>query len=249
MTHGRKVCNTLKEIRRQIADRNDIAYLTTDCHFEGECQGTCPKCEAELKYLENELHKRRLAGKVATVAGISLGLASTFSACNAPQQQQTDIPIIPKLETIADTVNLDTIPDVIFVSDYLGTMGEVLHSDDIIRKEDFDDEKIYKIFQIEVYPEFPGGDKELKKFLENNLVYPEDTKENRIEGRVLVSFVVNKDGRISDVEVMRSVHHILDEEAVRIVKAMPKWIPGKHFDMPINVRFSLPIEFKLNDKE
>ena len=114
MTHGRKVCNTLKEIRRQIADRNDIAYLTTDCHFEGECQGTCPKCEAELKYLENELHKRRLAGKAATVAGISLGIASTFSACNAPQQTDWDG---WEGEIVEDTVYFDTNPsDTIVVS-------------------------------------------------------------------------------------------------------------------------------------
>ena len=91
MTHGRKVCNTLKEIRQQIADKNEIEYVTSECHFEEECKGTCPKCDAEVKYLEKELHKRKQLGKTATIAGISLGIAGTFSACNAPQQTNTPI--------------------------------------------------------------------------------------------------------------------------------------------------------------
>ena len=81
MTHGRKICNTLKEIRRQIADKNEIEYTTSECHFEGECEGTCPKCDAELRYIENELHKRKNFGKAAAVAGIALGMAMPFTGC------------------------------------------------------------------------------------------------------------------------------------------------------------------------
>jgi hypothetical protein len=87
MTHGKETCKILKKIRQQIADKNEIEYTTSECSFKGECTGTCPKCEAELKYIENELHKRKQLGKIATIAGISLGIASTFSACNnAPKQ-------------------------------------------------------------------------------------------------------------------------------------------------------------------
>ena len=86
MTHGRKVCNTLKEIRQQIADKNEIEYVTSECHFEGECKGTCLKCESEVKYLEKELHKRKLIGKAVAVAGISLGVAGIFPACNTSKQ-------------------------------------------------------------------------------------------------------------------------------------------------------------------
>ena len=81
MTLGKKTCKILKEIRQQIADRNDIEYITSECHFQGECKGTCPKCEAELQYLENELSKRRQLGKAVAVAGISLGLLGTFPSC------------------------------------------------------------------------------------------------------------------------------------------------------------------------
>ena len=81
MSYGKEVCKKLKEIRQQIADKNEIAYATDDCHFDGECQGTCPKCDAELRYIETELHKRKHFGKAAAVAGISLGVAMSFSGC------------------------------------------------------------------------------------------------------------------------------------------------------------------------
>jgi hypothetical protein len=91
MTHGRKVCNTLKEIRQQIADKNEIEYTTSECHFEGECRGTCPKCESEVKYLEKELHKRSQLGKAVAVAGIALGMAGTFSAYSQNTLQNDSI--------------------------------------------------------------------------------------------------------------------------------------------------------------
>ena len=91
MNYGKKVCNTLKEIRQTIADQNNIEYDTTECHFEGECQGTCPKCDAELQYLEREINKRKHIGKVAAIAGISLGIATTFGACLKGDPEPTSI--------------------------------------------------------------------------------------------------------------------------------------------------------------
>ena len=95
MTYGKQICKTLKEIRQTIAEKNNIQYAPTECHFDGECQGTCPKCEAELRYLENEIGKRKHVGKVATIAGISFGIASAFSACNPIEG---DIPPPPIIE-------------------------------------------------------------------------------------------------------------------------------------------------------
>jgi len=86
MTHGKRTCKILKEIRKQIAEKNDIEYVTSECHFQGECEGTCPKCEEELRYLENELQKRRQLGKVVAVAGIALGIVGTSFDCKAQQQ-------------------------------------------------------------------------------------------------------------------------------------------------------------------
>ena len=92
MTYGRTVCDKLKEIRLDIANKNDILLETSECHFDGECQGTCPKCEAEVRLLENELLKRKHLGKVATIAGISFGIASTFSACAKTPPEGDPVP-------------------------------------------------------------------------------------------------------------------------------------------------------------
>ena len=84
MTHGKNICNQLKEVRKRIAEENDIPLEIEECTYKGECRGTCPRCEAEVRYLENALADRLRLGKVATVAGLALGLAATAQA-QAPQ--------------------------------------------------------------------------------------------------------------------------------------------------------------------
>jgi hypothetical protein len=78
---GKNKCRILKEIRQKIADENDIPYVTRECTYQGECRGTCPKCEAELRYLERELEKRRSLGKTVAVAAVAAGLSLTLTAC------------------------------------------------------------------------------------------------------------------------------------------------------------------------
>ena len=79
-TRGRNICNTLKAIRKQIADANGISYSPEECHFKGECKGTCPKCEQDVRDLEHELHLRQMAGKAIKVAGVALGITA-LTAC------------------------------------------------------------------------------------------------------------------------------------------------------------------------
>lgn len=78
---GKNKCKILKEIRQKIADENDIPYVTRECTYQGDCKGTCPKCEAELRYLEQELEKRRSLGKTVAVAAVAAGLSLSLSAC------------------------------------------------------------------------------------------------------------------------------------------------------------------------
>jgi len=102
------------------------------------------------------------------------------------------------------------------------------------------------IFQVvEEMPHFPGGEEALMKWLSENIRYPVIAQENGIQGRVICQFVVNTDGSIVDIQVVRGVHPSLDEEAVRVIKSMPKWIPGKQRGKPVRVRFTLPINFRL----
>lgn len=106
-------------------------------------------------------------------------------------------------------------------------------------------EEIYNSIEIEAYPEFDGGMKEWYKFIQKNLRYPANALENEKQGKVFVSFVVERDGSISDVKVMRGVGYGMDEEASRVIKKSPKWKPGKQAGKPVRVRFNMPISFTL----
>lgn len=98
---------------------------------------------------------------------------------------------------------------------------------------------------VEEMPQYPGGMQAMLSFLQENITYPKDAQEKKISGRVLVTFVVEKDGSISNVETVKSVFPSLDEEAVRIVKGMPNWKPGKQNGKVVRVKYTLPISFSL----
>ena len=110
-----------------------------------------------------------------------------------------------------------------------------------------DNDSIYEICQV--MPEFPGGEQALMKFVSSNVHYPEEAKDKGIEGRVFVSFVVEKDGSVTEVEVRKGIGKLCDEEAARVVKAMPKWKPGMQDGKPVRVHYNLPFFFKLTEKE
>ena len=98
---------------------------------------------------------------------------------------------------------------------------------------------------VEEQPGYPGGDEARIKFLQENIKYPEEAKELGVQGKVFVTFVVEVDGSITDVRVLRGIGAGCDEEAIRVVKSMPKWVPGKQRGVPVRVQFNLPIKFTL----
>lgn len=112
-----------------------------------------------------------------------------------------------------------------------------------------------KVFTRKVYylvdemPSFPGGLEELHKWIDSNVQYPEVAWKNGIEGRVLLNFIVEKDGSLRDSIVIRSVHPMIDREALRLVGQMPKWNPGKRAGVPVRVRYFLPIKFKIGESK
>ncbi|WP_329903975.1 TonB family protein [Porphyromonas pogonae] len=109
------------------------------------------------------------------------------------------------------------------------------------------EENLEQIFEIvEENPEFVGGTAKMYKWMKDNLNYPEIAQENNVQGKVIVRFVVERDGSISNVEVARGVDPQLDKEAMRMVKAMPKWKPGMQQGKAVRARFTLPVVFKLN---
>lgn len=103
-----------------------------------------------------------------------------------------------------------------------------------------------KVFDVvEQMPSFPGGQSALMSYLANNIKYPVVAQENGVQGRVVVSFVVERDGSITDVQVVRSVDPSLDREAQRVVRSMPKWIPGKQNGQAVRVKYNVPVSFRL----
>ena len=204
---GKQICSYLKSVRREVAAANGIDLEIPDCTFEGECPGTCPRCEAEVRQLEQALSQRqRLSQKVAIV-GVAMGL--TLSGMSVAQAQN----VSPQ----------DTIDDEVM---WVG-MEEPLHPLPQVRAE------------------FPGGTDALRAFLAENCHYPKEAKEKQQQGVVLLEFVVEEDGTISTVTVLRGVCEALDEEAIRVVKAMPKWKPGENNGQPCRSYFQLPITFAL----
>mgnify|MGYP006391659631 CR=1 FL=1 len=118
------------------------------------------------------------------------------------------------------------------------------HKEEIIVEEKKPEkEEVFRA--VEQMPQFPGGDAELMKFLRDNIVYPAMAQENNVQGKVIAQFVVTKTGDIGEVKVVKSVDRDLDNEAVRLVKKLPKFIPGRMNGQAVNVWYTLPVQFKL----
>jgi len=118
-------------------------------------------------------------------------------------------------------------------------------------QEDNDNDEFIGFILFSKEPEFPGGTDSLYKFLESNLTYPEDAKKDSIQGRVICRFTIDTDGSITDIRVLRSVHPSLDAEAVRVLSAMPKWVPAEtDGNKKIKCKYTFPVVFKMDtDKQ
>lgn len=122
------------------------------------------------------------------------------------------------------------------------------HKEEVVQEKPREEKKKEEVLtHVEQMPKFPGGDAELYKFISNNLNYPAMAIENNVQGKVVVQFVVTKDGSIGNVKVVRSVDRDLDNEAIRVCKKLPKFIPGKQNGQPVNVWYTLPVTFKLQN--
>ena len=123
--------------------------------------------------------------------------------------------------------------------------GEVLKIKEAVAQPEPKPE-VEKVFDVvEQMPSFPGGPSALMEWLSNNVKYPVVAQENGVQGRVVVSFVVERDGSITDVNILRGVDPSLDREAMRVVKSMPKWTPGKQNGSAVRVKYQVPVSFRL----
>jgi len=152
-----------------------------------------------------------------------------------PPKQVTQIKIVEDNVDVDEDIDLDVeADDETVVDEYVPPQEE---------DEDIKEDEIFTV--VESMPEFPGGMGALMKYLAENIKYPPLAKESGIQGRVFINFVVEPDGSISNVKVLRGIGGGCDEEAVRVVEAMPKWKPGMQRGKPVRVSYNLPVKFTL----
>ena len=154
-------------------------------------------------------------------------------------------PEAPKAEEIIEIAenDADVEETTIQASDETDKAVEVKYVPVEVEEEEVEEQQIFQV--VEEMPEFPGGMGECMKWLSKNMKYPTISQENGVQGRVIVQFVVNRDGSIVDAKVMRGVDPYLDKEALRVVGLMPKWKPGKQRGKAVRVKYTLPVMFRL----
>lgn len=221
------VKNFVDEQRAKVA-MTQVAELT---NYEQ------PKKKAEVKQKKIEVEPERVVERVKS--------SIKFTA-----------PVIKKDDEVKPDEELKTQDELMSTKTAIGTFdvkgnddanGEVLKAKEVIAEpEPPKHEEENKVFDIvEQQPLFPGGPAALMKYLSENTKYPVVAQENGVQGRVTVQFVVEKDGSISDVHVLRGVDPSLDKEAVRVVKSMPRWTPGKQNGITVRVNYHVPVLFRL----
>lgn len=150
-----------------------------------------------------------------------------------------------ELKTQEELMNTKTAIGALDVKGNDDANGEVLKIKEAVAQPEPKPE-VEKVFDVvEQMPSFPGGPSALMEWLSNNVKYPVVAQENGVQGRVVVSFVVERDGSITDVKVVRGVDPSLDKEASRVVRAMPRWIPGKQNGSAVRVKYNVPVAFRL----
>lgn len=163
-------------------------------------------------------------------------------------------PVIKKDEEVREEDEMKTQEDLnlnktaISIADIKGT--DDIHGKDIadireVVKEPVEEKKQEIYHTVEQMPQFPGGETELLKYIRDNLQYPQAALENNIQGRVIVQFVVGKDGKVTNVQILKGVDRLCDQEAVRVIESMPQWIPGKHNGVAVPVYYRVPVTFKI----
>ena len=262
---GKNICKQLKAVRQRIAEENHIPLEQRECTYEGPCRGTCPRCEAEVQYLEQSLASRLKLGKAATVAGLSLSLAACGNGSPTPHDTLLAVDDTVFFEEVDERQADDTLNEnITYLDDDLE--GEIIETggdfgdfpppppppegEDGIVNVIVDDEEELEgeatIFVVvENDPEFPGGIDALNAFLKENIRYPQAARKERIEGKVYVTFTVERDGSIANPRLLRDIGGGCGKEAIRVVKSMPKWTPGKQRGKAVRVQFNLPVEFNL----
>ena len=231
MAKGKQTCKILKEIRRQIAAENDIEFVTSECTYKGDCQGTCPKCEAEVRYLERELEKRQRLGKAAMVAGLSVGLLSTSQVALAQHPEVVDkektegeeiMGLVahryPQVCYYADSTRKDLL-DLLVSPDmeHLSVVGFTIDVSRFTNMGEADMWKYLKESATQIYgPSFYRNENDLLALI---AVEMDESVPQDVEGDVEIAFKVDSKRHVSDVKILKGINKQIDSELVRIFES------------------------------
>ena len=202
-----------------MAEANGIELDISECSFEGSCPGTCPKCEAEVRSLELALSARRRMARKVALLGVAAGLSFGAVTSASAQSEITNDSLVA---LPPDSTDEWTLPDLV---------GEI----PLEFYNDFD-----------VPPQFVGGADSLTRYLSENFTLP-NMGERQYKGFILVEFVVEASGRVSNPKVIQGLDPLLDAEALRVVSTMPPWKPAEKDGKPVRVYMQVPFRIEMED--
>ena len=214
-----------------------IAMCSDDNEEEKQNDKTTPRTEQVTKTSKRETQAVRKPVKKMELVAENVPTEET------PQVVSEEVPVAPSTneeQATARQASKEQVPET-------SIEEQVENEPEEVEEETLENTLVEEsVFDaVEQMPEFPGGRDQLNKYYESNLRYPEVAIENGIQGRVIVQFIVNTDGSISDPTVIRSVDPACDEEALRVINSMPHWTPGQTNGKNVRVRYTLPVTFRL----
>lgn len=259
MARGKNTCRILKDIRRQIAEANDIEFVTSECRYQGDCLGTCPKCEAEVRYLEQQLRARSLAGKAVALAGISAGLIFMPSCSSSSSDKSTNANpsdselVITDLDDdfemgevmeIEDSVseNIPSAPDENGDKYPILVMGEVDDEEIVAPEEVYNGEvMIDPNIRVEhwisdstdVKPQFPGGIEAMERFITEQ--YRKESETKFSVG--WIDFCIDRDGKVID----KNARGRFSVQLFKIMGEFPDFIPAEKDGQKVPVSLSVSL--------
>lgn len=200
-----------------------------------------------LFYVALEWTQRDKVIDISDMVVVDVTLEEEMVPITLPEKKT--VPPPPQSKTVADIIEIveddaEIVEDIIASTEDQVEYMEISEIENVVVEEEPQEEAPFMV--VEDMPEFPGGTAALMDYLKKNIKYPQICRENNIQGRVLIQFVVNKDGSIVEPTVVKPVNPYLDKEALRVISTMPNWKPGKQRGQAVRVRFTVPVNFRLN---
>lgn len=253
--NGKDKCSYLKAIRREIAAANGIDLEIPECTFEGECSGTCPRCEGEVRQLEMAISQRqKLSQKVAilgvaaglSLAGMSTAVAQTESTCDSTKTTWLTAGLVERKVPEHVLVGLVDTHYEYFSHDFLNfgptsTVFDFAEKTPLRRIGDAQKTDLSK-YDVKV-PEFPGGEVEMKRFVRENFIVPETACELRTDGDVVVAFRVSTKGKVSGIKVKGKADPAVKNALRKVFRSMPLWNPATVDGEVVSGYVHVPITF------